>query len=188
MLDACFYKSKKWRPHKNAQCYSKIEREKYNKKYLDKAAAEVISILGEKDKYTVADAVKFYQTKYHAFQVPWKNMLQYLDGKIITTFYESSCFYDDEIAPFDYTGNKDHKNVTLIIDLINNKDLRDRYPIIGQLENEYKEMQAQFGNVIEYKNDFIVIGSFDGEMIESMFTYSQIDDVNYEMLYFYLHS
>ena len=49
-------------------------------------------------------------------------------------------------------------------------------------------MQAQFGNVIEYKNDFIVIGSFDGETIESMFTYSQIDDVNYEMLYFYLHS
>ena len=115
-------------------------------------------------------------------------MLQYLDGKIITTFYESSCFNDDEIAPFDYTGNNAHKNVTLIIDLINNKDLRDRYPIIEQLENEYKEKQAQFGNVVEYKNDFIVVGSFDGETIESMFTYSQIDDINYEILYFYLHS
>ena len=188
MLDACFYKSKKWRPHKNAQRYSKIEREKYNKKYLDKAAAEIISVVGEKEKYTVADAVTFYQTKYHAFQVPWKNVLQYLDGKIITTFYESSCFYDDEIAPFDYTGNKDHKNVTLIIDLINNKDLRDKYPIIEQLENERRQWELQGENIDVAQNAFVVVGSFDGATIESMFTHSSIEDINYEMLYFYLHS
>ncbi len=167
---------------------SNIEIKKYNKNYLEKAAADIKSIVGEKDKYTIFDAAEFFQTKYHAFQVPWDKMLQYLDGKVLTKFYDASCLFDDEMAPFDYTGNKAHKNVTLIIDLVHNRDLREKYPIIKQFEEERRELRLSGINVEIVHNDFIVIGTFDWNSIESMFTYSPIDDIHYEMLYFYEHS
>ena len=169
-------------------CYlPKKEREKYYKsEALEKAAADIKSIVGEKEKYTIFDAAEFFQTKYHAFQVPWDKMLQYLEGKIITTFYESSGLADDEMKPFDYAGNKAHKNVTLIIDLVHNRDLREKYPVIEQHEKKYKEELAKCVHIA--RNDYIVIGTFDWETIESMFTDCLIDDINYEMLYFYQHS
>lgn len=71
----------------------------------------------------------------------------------------------------------------MVVDLVHNRDLRDKYPIIEQIENKHRKLQSDEINEPVYKNDFIVIGSFDGERIESMFTYSSIDDVNYEKLY-----
>ena len=186
MDPASFYKSKKWLPY----CYlPKKEREKYyNADALEKAAADIKSIVGEKEKYTIFDAAEFYQTKYHAFQVPWDKMLQYLKGNVITKFYEASGLFDDEIKPFDYRDNKAHKNVTLIIDLVHNRDLREKYPVIEKMEKMYKEKCSEDEYLYIDKNDYIVIGTFDWETIESMFTYSPIDDINYEMLYFYQHS
>ena len=189
MIDGNFYKSQEWFPRLDAQnWHPNIVRNDYNEGNLQKAGEEVVGIVGKKEIYTVADAVKFFQTKYHAFQIPWEYLLNYTSGKIIETFYDSAHYHDDEMAPFDYTGNKNHKNVTLIIDIINNRDLRKKYPIIEQMENENKKMQSNGINIPVYHNDFIVIGSFDWKSIESMFTHSPIDDINYEMMYFYHHS
>ncbi len=184
VIDTSFYKSKKFFAQK---LLPKKEREKYfDQKIYERCIADIKSIVGDKEKYTIFDAAEFFQTKYHAFQVPWDKMLQYLDGKILTKFYDSSCYNNDEVAPFDYRDNKAHKNVTLIIDLVHNRDLREKYPVIEKMEKMYKEALAE--GVHMNRNEFITIGTFDWETIESMYTDTSIGDVYYEILYFYEHS
>ncbi len=180
MLDANFYKSQGF--------YPSIDKNLYDEKKLNKVADDIIKVVGNKTKYTVSDAVRFFKTKYHAFQVPWNYLLNYIDGTTIDTFYENAHFNDDEISPFDYSGNDKHKNVTLVIDLVNNRELRNEYPIIEQTEAARLKLQKTGQRISVCQNDFIVIGSFDTEKIESMFTHSNIDDINYAIAYFFLRS
>lgn len=180
MIDANFYKSQAY--------YPIIDKNLYSEEEFKKVAEKIIDVVGKKAQYTVSDAVRFFKTQYHAFQVPWDYLLDYIDGTTIGTFYENAHFNDDEISPFDYNGNGKHKNVTLVIDLINNRELRNEYPIIEQTEETRLKLQKAGQRILVCQNDFIVIGSFDNKRIESMFTHSNIDDINYAIAYFFLHS
>jgi len=186
MQDTSFYKSKKFFMYERIP--RKIREKQYDQKAYERCIADIKSVVGDKEKYTIFDAAEFFQTKYHAFQVPWDKMLQYRKGKILTKFYDSSGLDDSEMIPFDYAGNKEHKNVTLIIDLVHNRDLREKYPEIVQVEKRKKEEEAADPMLSISLNNFIVIGTFDWETIESMYTDTIIDDVYYEILYFYEHS
>jgi hypothetical protein len=154
---------------------------------------EVVKHIGKKGKYSTIDAVIFFQRKYAAYRVSWEYLLQYQDTSVIRIeHYARATLGDDEMYPFDYNASGE-KTVVLVFDTTLNTKLKEMYPTIDEYEKELREKDLKKrANEVVYlhPNPILVIGSFDGSEINSMFCEfnSVIQDIEYEMEYFRLHS
>ena len=183
---------------------------------------DIKSILGDKEKYSLQEAVRYFQTKYLAYRVPFKYAFYYQDPYLHKNY--KLCRYSIG-GEFEYDTTSGEKNITLVVDTIYNKSLREKYPKIEQFEKVYYEREVK--RYKEYKKDLqqrkallentsylepiveklrkrisqgeighnnplIVIGYFEENIINSMYILNNfpiaIDDIHYEMYYFYKHS
>ena len=95
--------------------------------------------------------------------------------------------------------NVGEQNITLVVDTVYNKNLRKKYPDIGNLEKELSLINQCDREM--HCNPIIVIGFFKENIINSMCLCNNyylnsdasnprnnISDIDYEMWYFYKHS
>lgn len=193
-FDGCFNRKKKYCAYKYSQKLGKqIE---FDEALYNKVSKEIVDILGDKKKYTIMDAVNFFKTKYQAFQIPWNYLLKYEDTSINYLDLSPAALGDDEVRPFEYNRTDKEKNITLVIDTVYNTSLRERYPDILRTEVVRKKLAEEMPDVLVYlhSNPIIVIGTINGESINSMLCYGggaeyiiSIPDIDYEMWFFYNH-
>lgn len=189
--------------HKRFCAYKYLLRHGYRVNFdvdlYSRVSSNIISVLGEKKRYTVNDAVFYFQTKYQAHRIPWEYSNRYIDTSECYPDFSPSCRGADSMTPFDYSGKSKERNVTLVVDTVFNTGLRESFCGIAEME---KQMQAvnKTQSVVRC-NPIIVIGYIKANKINSMFynchfylnhnteypTHS-IPDINYEMWYFYNHS
>lgn len=147
--------------HKNYLAFKELKEYylvRFDENLYKKVTQEIYAVLGKREKYEVSDAVSYFQTKYLAFRVPWEYAGWY-EEQSFDVKYDSLCeINSDTINPFDYSVNSKERNVTLVVDTIYNKTLRNKYPNIALLEQEIKNLNAPNGNKIFHSNPIIVIG------------------------------
>ncbi len=170
-------------------------------KYL-KAQEDIISILGKKEKYDVFDACNFFLKKYYAVQIPAKNDIQYRDTSEARfgyfrkdNDYPFLLIYDSEFLCTDEITKDGEECILLLVDLYNNKMLHEKFPVVKEIYDgimEFKEEQKKKDEPTYYQfNTLLSITSFDRKTINSMNTIecvSPIEDINYELWFFYNHS
>ena len=184
---------------------------------------DIKSILGDKEKYSLQEAVRYFQTKYLAYRVPFEYAVYYRDPSLHVDF---TPYFDYGVEDeFEYDTTSGEKNITLVVDTIYNKFIRERYPKIEQFEKVYYEREVKrykgykkdlqqrkalstntshLESIVEkfskrisqgeigHNNPIIIIGYFEENIINSMYVLNYapigIDDIHYEMYYFYKHS
>ena len=172
----------------------------FSKKLYKKASRDVERILGKKTKYSVCDVVRFFQSKYQAYRVPWLYAMWYEESSLDIVFDEKSERHPDSMNPFDYSSSSGEKNITLVIDTVFNKKLRKKYSNIEKLEKQRAECEEVPSNEVPRCNLIIVIGYREKGIINSLCQCNNyclmedgrqqniIPDIQYEMWYFYHHS
>lgn len=197
MFDGAFNKKKNYRSKDDWD--NRIYKEE---NYL-KAEKDIINILDKKQKYNVYEVCQYFAEKYYAVQIPVKYDIPYRDtGNFQFGLFSSDKFinsstkiYDAEFSCTDDKMEDGEETILLMVDLYNNKMLHDKYPDVKQIYNdlmEFKRQQEQKGNSSYYQfNILISITSYDRLTINSMNVIegvSPIEDINYEIWYFYNHS
>ena len=197
MFDGAFNKKKNYRSKDDWD--NRIYKEE---NYL-KAEKDIINILGKKQKYNVYEVCQYFAEKYYAVQIPVKYDIPYRDtGNFQFGLFSSDKFinsptkiYDTEFSCTDDKMEDGEETILLMVDLYNNKMLHDKYTDVKQIYNdlmEFKKQQEQKGNSSYYQfNILISITSYDRLTINSMNVIegvSPIEDINYEIWYFYNHS
>ena len=197
MFDGSFNKKKKYcsKDYWDNRIYKE-------KNYL-KAEKDIVNILSKKQKYNVYDVCQYFAEKYYAVQIPVKYDIPYRDTSNFQfglfssdKFINSSTkIYDTEFNCTDDKMEDGEESILLMVDLYNNKTLHDKYPDVKQIYNEimeFKRQQEQKGNSSYYQfNTLISITSYDRLTINSINVIegvSPIEDINYEIWYFYNHS
>ncbi len=189
--------------HKNYTASENLLYNGYDIKFCDslykKVSREIKKVLGEKEKYSVKDAVFYFQKKYQAYRVPWEYAFWYEDASFDVLYDASGERSPDSMNPFDYSKTSGEQNITLVVDTVYNKNLRKKYPDIGNLEKELSLINQCDREM--HCNPIIVIGFFKENIINSMCLCNNyylnsdasnprnnILDIDYEMWYFYKHS
>ena len=167
----------------------------FDEQLYAKVGGEIEAVLGKKIKYSVREAVLYFQTKYQAYRVPWEYAAWYEDASYDIIYDPMSERDPDSMNPFDYSKTSKEKNITLVIDTVFNKALREKYPDIGKEEEILRARRAgrkekMFKGEPHY-NQIIVIGYIKEGKINSMFRANNYEtimsDIDYEMWYFYNH-
>ena len=197
MFDGAFNKKKNYRSKDDWD--NRIYKEE---NYL-KVEKDIINILGKKQKYNVYEVCQYFAEKYYAVQIPVKYDIPYRDtGNFQFGLFSSDKFinsstkiYDTEFSCTDDKMEDGEETILLMVDLYNNKMLHDKYPDVKQIYNElmeFKRQQEQKGNSSYYQfNILISITSYNRLTINSMNvieSVSPIEDINYEIWFFYNHS
>lgn len=168
------------------------EREWVNEKYgleysfdsdlFEKVSEKITQVLGEKTKYTIQDAYRYFHQIYHAYQIDYRHFYNYCNTKSAKCFdiSEPTISNDNDIELlaeesgkyFSYLsdGNfTDEKALTLVID---NSFLHDLF------------------NSTSDDNLILVVGSFDGVTINSMkvLLSPAFWEIEYALEFFRLHS
>ena len=124
--------------HKNYSAYSDLLNNGYTVNFSDslykKVSKDITKLIGKKEKYSVTDAVCYFQTKYSAYRVPWEYAPWYEDPSFDIQFNAEVERSPDSMNPFDYSKLSGEKNITLVVDTVFNKTLRKKYPDIEKLE------------------------------------------------------
>ena len=182
--------------HKHYIAYKDVLRNGYvvnfDEQLYAKVGGEIESLLGKKSKYSVREAVLYFQTKYQAYRVPWEYAAWYEDASYDIIYDPMSERDPDSMNPFDYSKTSKEKNITLVIDTVFNKALREKYPDIEEFEQErLMRGEGWTEGEIPHCNGIIVIGYIKENKINSMFrgnNYTNIiPEIDYEMWYFYNH-
>ena len=75
----------------------------FDEQLYSKISEEIQGILGKKSKYSVREAVFYFQTKYQAYRVPWEYAPWYEDA-CYDIIFDSMCERaPDSMNPFDYS-------------------------------------------------------------------------------------
>ena len=175
----------------------------YKEENYLKAEKEIIEILGIKDKYDVFDACRYFIEKYYAVQIPARYAIAYRDTSEVAfgIFGEgmftgsSTQYYDTDYVCTDDKSKDGEESIILLVDLYNNKMLHEKYPVVKQIYDELIQQKKQWIQAGEHSyyqfNTLISISTFDRKTINSMNvieSVSPIEDINYEIWYFYNHS
>ncbi|HEY8390118.1 MAG TPA: hypothetical protein VIL26_04115 [Clostridia bacterium] len=196
LFDGSFIKSKRYIAHLYIKKlgYSFT----FDNKLFEKVSNEIVSVLGDKKKYDIFEASKYFKEKYQAFQIPWEYCLHYTDTSITELGLKPACLQNDETNPFEYNNSGKEQNITLVIDTVYNKSLRNNYANILLTEGlllEHKKNVSENEIVYLHSNPIIVIGSLDNKNINSMARFYgeyhkvlNIPDIEYEMWFFHEHS
>ncbi len=150
--------------------------------FFDAVAKRIVNILGEKETYTVQDAYRYFHVFYHAYQIDYRQYYNYChtDAAKLIDLFEATISDDSEIEVLAESSGKffsylsdgkftDEKALTLVIDSLTLRAL---------------SKAASNDNLI------LVIGSFDGERINSMKVLLSPNDpeIEYALEFFRLHS
>ncbi len=181
--------------HKHYAAYKDVLRNGYvvnfDEQLYAKVGGEIEAVLGKKSKYSVREAVLYFQTKYQAYRVPWEYAAWYEEAFLDYNYNNHSVWYPDEMNPFDYSETSKEKNITLVVDTVFNKSLRERYPEIKENESYMLKKYGKANGENPRCNCIIVIGYIKEWKINSMFRAENIaciiKDIDYEMWYFYNH-
>lgn len=196
----------------------------FDEELYKQVGTEIRSILGEKEKYTVQEVVRYFQTKYLAHRIPFEYLHNYFDTNFETEFIPRGYGPENE---FEYDPGSNEKNITLFIDTIYNEELKKRYPKLAEVREwqlgimydnikrwpeeleltkkyataemieQHKLNHAHYKKQVDsgrvgYNNPIIIIGYIEENVINSMYLVNHgpigIDDIHYEMYYFYKHS
>ena len=193
---------------------------KPNKKILERVTKQIQAVLEVKEQYSVRDAVKFYRFCYYAYPIRLTDFYDHM-GVEYTCHTESlrmkhGVKQDNDIEALnkgvqygseycyiaDLEGNpSQEKSVTLVIPTSYCSALWDKYPeylekvkalsIEYNMDLENRKEYAWISPTSAARNIMVVIGSLDGETINSMkivLGEHEIPDVDYSLEFFRLHS
>lgn len=189
-----FNKKEKFLLNEEIETYSPIkERE-------EKARQNIEKYLGKKEKYDTYEVCKYFAYKYGAVQIPFRYEMIYRD----TTNFGFSRFtkemgyspnevlcYDEYFKYCDEPKENEEEVIALLIDLYNNRWLEEEYPIIKKEKQRIIELKKEKDCDYIQFNAILTIGSFDKKTINSMTIIdgiTKLDDLYYDIYYFYKHS
>ncbi len=138
----------------------------FDKSIYLKVQKEIEAILGVKKKYSVDDAIFYFQTKYLAYRVTWEKAWWYEDYSNEYDFDKVTSRDADEMSPFDYSMNSKEKSIVLVVDTFFNQAIREKYPNIAKLE-KLRGVNYENGKT-HTCNPIIVIGYIKKNVINSM--------------------
>lgn len=195
-FDGSFYKSKGYNAYDEALRQKKTV--DFDTQRYELICQDIIDTLEDKETYTILEVMSYFKVKYDAFQVPWVCVKDFENPmKVVWDFNEFNTYSDEELKPFDFTGNEDLSTVCLIIDSVFNWKLRREYPSIHDEEMLCLKKLAVDASVNENdpayfgmkRNYHIAIGSFDMIHYDAMSTNCDraIPDIAYELYYFSQH-
>lgn len=161
----------------------------FDKSLFDRVSKDIESILGKKKKYDIFEISRYFKIKYLAFRIQKNYFWYYKD-----TYTDFLPAFDNkpEMEALNESYNDSDKNITLVIDTVFNLSLRKQYPQIEYFDecNE-KSMQNDSRYTCRHENPIFILGTKDGKHLNSIYTLSgdfEIEDLNYEFYYFYIHS
>lgn len=196
----------------------------FDEKFYNEIACQIKNILGHCKVYSVQDAFHYFQSQYAAYPIDIRYYYYYIDTSKITgdsfkrfTISKDSdidalsepcgAFYSYVISENGKNDSRQEKTLFLVIDIIGNCFLRERYPEIrtneenviqtikGVQKDEKGEIWLNCGNkkisCVINKNIIIAIGSFDGVHINSMKILSGekvLPKIDYELEFFRRYS
>ena len=173
---------------KNGFCERQWVSEKYDLEYVldaqlfGKVAALITQILGDKTKYTVQDAYRYFYLSYHAYQIDYRQFYNYCHTDAARCFDISEPTIGDD-ADLELLAEESGRFFSYLTDGKFTAEQALTLVIDRHILRESVGMTAE-------DNLILVIGSFDGAEINSMkvLLNPNIPEIEYALEFFRLHS
>ena len=173
---------------KNNFCEREFARKKFGIEYavnsalFGSVAAEIVSTIGDKNKYTVQDAYAYFHMRYRAYQIDYRQFYNYCHTGSAKIFDVSRATVTDD-ADIELLAEESGKYFSYLA----GGRLTDESALTLVIDSGV--VRELCGTTAD-DNLILVIGTFDGVTINSMkviFT-PNIPEIEYALEFFRLHS